>query len=62
MGFVFMTLQLVIPSISCHHFQAVELRLNPLDDDVTGCVVVYFCGLQNHSLHKINMAWQADSV
>ena len=29
--------------------QAVEFRLNPLDDDVT--VVVYFCGLQNHTVN-----------
>ena len=30
--------------------QAQAKRPNPLDDDVTGNVVVYFCGLQNHTV------------
>ena len=30
--------------------QAVDLITFPLEDDVTGRVVVYFCGLQNHTV------------
>ena len=32
------------------HNQAVEFRPNLLDDDITGRVVVYLCGLQNHTV------------
>jgi len=30
--------------------QAVDFITNPLDDDVTGRIVVYFRGLQNHKV------------
>ena len=33
-----------------HVVQAVEFITNPLDDNVMGRVVVYFCGLQNHTV------------
>ena len=37
------------PSTKPDH-QAVEFRPNPLEDDVMGRAVVYFCGLQNHTV------------
>ena len=32
--------------------QVVEFSTNPLNDDVIGCVVFYFRGLQNHTVNN----------